>query len=158
MNTPAFVYGLVNTKTLELVYVGRTVNPHARFAAHKKTTLKGLDCFEMQILEETTRGEVNDHELFWITYMNFLGAHLINKKYVREVIRTPERKVSARSSCRLLNLAMYMSDAGMDVSALAIKAGLSEVPIQNAIKGRCIGFKSIKKIAGALKVSPEKLL
>lgn len=159
MNTPAFIYGLVSVETSELIYVGRTVNPYMRFASHKRCMLKALaGTFEMQILEETTRQEVNDLEFFWISYMKFVGAKLLNKKYAREAIRCPERKEPTRSSCKILSLSRIMKQNGIDAVALAARSKLSKYVVFDAEKGQSISFGSIKKIAAALRVAPDRLL
>lgn len=75
-----FIYGIINTRTNHLLYVGKTRHLRSRMTAHRSNMLRGeVGPFAIEVLEETTRAESCDAEVFWIKHFQWLGCNLRNK-------------------------------------------------------------------------------
>lgn len=94
-NRVAFIYGLFDPDTGYCRYVGRTVlSPKRRLDSHIYGALNGKkrtpsSCWvrtiiergsrpEIDVLEEVTVSTMHDAEIFWISYLRFVGCHLLN--------------------------------------------------------------------------------
>lgn len=90
-----FIYALIDPRTDEMRYIGKTCNPKERLATHIRearngsilhsrrwihgVTLSG-NLPELVILEECENNDLaNESEKFWIASMKFIGCNLTNK-------------------------------------------------------------------------------
>jgi hypothetical protein len=154
-----YVYGLFDDMTHDLFYVGQTSNIAQRFAGHRNSTMKDKrdNCY-IEILEE---GETvsNEDELFWIQNALFLGCRLTNK-IVREgqprSSSVPRKKFNTGKS--ITKLKDVRESRFMNIMELAEQANVSIGVISRSEHGERISFGSIKKLAKALGVAPDKLL
>ena len=91
MTETTFIYGLVDPRTQELRYVGKTDNLKKRYKEHhcdlredsyrtrwlKSLKRDGIKC-EMFVIEEVPLSGWEEAERFWIGYFRFVGAQLVN--------------------------------------------------------------------------------
>lgn len=93
MSAKVAIYGLIDPRTEELRYVGKTVNPARRMSdyrnplrgkSHNKNwllNLKEADLEpEMIIIEEVDRSVWKESEIFWIAYFRSIGCNLNNHR------------------------------------------------------------------------------
>lgn len=82
MEEPAFIYGIFDEDTKELIYIGRSKDLAQRMRTHKTTTLKDIKHYRMEILEQDDNEWRDGKESFWINYAIFIGCKLLNKSRV----------------------------------------------------------------------------
>lgn len=87
----AYIYVLIDPRTNECRYVGKTVNPQKRLGQHlserrasyRKNWVQSLlnqnVVPEMIIIDQAPRSEIDDLECFWISYLKYIGASLVNR-------------------------------------------------------------------------------
>lgn len=91
MSKKVSIYGLIDPRTQELRYVGKSVNPKARLYQHisirygKSYTLNWIKSLkaedlepEMIIIEVVDNKDWKDAEIFWIGYFKSIGCRLTN--------------------------------------------------------------------------------
>lgn len=90
MNNTIYIYGLVDPRTQELRYVGKTNNIKQRYSFHltsRKRThvsnwIKNLKTSgikpEIFVIEESDKDNWREAEKFHINYFRYIGANLVN--------------------------------------------------------------------------------
>lgn len=74
------IYGIINSQTNELVYVGATQNAATRLKQHRCGIGRDFkEHCDIAVFEETT-DESGEDESFWINYFLSLGCNLVNKR------------------------------------------------------------------------------
>lgn len=111
---PTSIYGLVDPRTNELRYVGKTIQPlNDRLRIHLYDARRGLkryvcnwirqvlrDGLEPEIFEiESVQEDWIEQEQFWIAYFRYIGARLTNGTIGGE--GTPGRKASAETLAKM---------------------------------------------------------
>jgi hypothetical protein len=106
-----FIYGLIDTRTGQLRYVGKSVNPRRRLEKHLRESRNGprnhRECWlkglqeagflpELFIIEEVLAAEWIEAEQFWIAYFRFLGCDLVNATIGGDGLQNPPPEVRAK--------------------------------------------------------------
>ncbi len=93
MNRPVYIYGLYDPSTNILRYVGKTLNPRARFNMHMSTELRRADTYKsrwikkllsngykptMKVLEITDEENWSNREFWWIDTLKSVDHPLVN--------------------------------------------------------------------------------
>lgn len=134
-----YIYKITNTIN-EKIYVGKSKNPKVRWRQHKSHSKKrntklyyamrkyGIENFIFEILEECKENEVNDREMYYVSFLNPYynmtnggdGGGFLNKKHGDKWKNAIKQSNSKKVACYDLNgnlIKIYEScrDASYDV-------------------------------------------
>ena len=151
MNRPTTIYAVVDPRNNEVRYVGKTVrklnqrlSEHLRSKANtycakwfRKLKSEGIkpEMLELEIVTEDWQGA----EIFWIAYLRWLGARLVNYSAGGEgVLVKPEVRANMRASCSKVT-----ADQVMEIHKLHNTGEYMQLELANMFNMSIHGIKSI---------------